>query len=166
MADSKLDLIFLRHGLADWPRWTGDDDDRPITEEGANETHQVAAFLAKLGVKPQKILTSPLPRAAQTAEIAAEHLPAPLIALDCLGKGFNLRKLSQLLEKEKAESLMLVGHEPSFSNVIGELTGGTVKLKKSGVARLRLDRSTMKGKLHWLLSPAICQAASRTTIRA
>ena len=158
MADSKLDLIFLRHGLADWPNWKGSDDDRPLTEEGKKETHQVAAFLAKLGVKPRKIFTSPLPRASQTAEIAAEHLQAPLVISDLLAKGFNVRKLSQLLEKAKIDSVMLVGHEPDFSRVIEKLTGGDVKLRKSGVVRLRLDRDKMKGQLHWLLPPIICKA--------
>lgn len=166
MADSKLDLIFLRHGQADWPDWTGDDDDRPLTEEGEKETHQVAAFLARLGVKPRKIITSPLPRALQTAEIAVEHLQSPLITSDLLANGFNVRKLSQLLEKGKIDSVMLVGHEPDFSSVIEKLTGGDVKLKKSGVARLRLDPDKMKGQLHWLLPPAICKAAAKTTIRA
>jgi phosphohistidine phosphatase len=155
VADSKLDLIFLRHGLADWPAWKGDDDDRPLTVEGKKETHQVAAFLAKLGLKPRKIFTSPLPRALQTAEIAAEHFPAPLITSDLLAKGFNVRKLSQLLEKAKIDSVMLVGHEPDFSRVIEKLTGGDVKLKKSGVARLRLDPGKMKGQLHWLLPPQL-----------
>ena len=157
MGSSKLNLIFLRHGLADWPNWTGSDDDRPLTEEGKKETHEVAGFLARLGVKPEKILTSPLPRASQTAEIAAEHLKAPLVISDYLAKGFSVRNLSQLLGKDKIDSVMLVGHEPDFSSVIEELTGGTVKLKKSGVARLRLERDQMTGKLHWLLSPAICK---------
>lgn len=167
MASSKLDLIFLRHGLADWPNWKGSDDDRPLTEDGKKETHEVAAFLAKLGVKPEKIFTSPLPRAAQTAEIAAEHLQAPLITSDCLAKGFTARKLSQLLEKEKIDIVMLVGHEPDFSSVIEKLTGGAVKLKKSGVARLRIDRDKLKGQLHWLLPPVVCKAAgNKPTISA
>jgi phosphohistidine phosphatase len=160
MANLKLDLIFLRHGQADWPNWKGSDDERPLTEEGEKETHEVAAFLAKLGVKPQKIFTSPLPRAAQTAQIAAEHLKAPSVTSGCLAPGFSVRKLSQLLDEEKIDNVVLVGHEPDFSCVIAKLTGGDVKLKKSGVARLRLDRDKMKGQLHWLLPPAICKAAN------
>lgn len=158
MSNSKLDLIFLRHGQADWPDWKGSDDDRPLTDEGKKETHQVAAFLANLGITPKKIFTSPLPRASQTAEIAAEHLKAPLQTSACLSKGFNVRKLSQLLDEGKIDNVMLVGHEPDFSNVIEELTGGDVKLRKSGVARLRLDRDKMQGQLHWLLPPVVCKA--------
>lgn len=156
MGNSKVDLTFLRHALADWPHWTGSDDDRPITEEGKKETHVVAAFLNKQGVAPQKIFTSPLPRAVQTAEIVAKHIKAPLLTSACLAKGFNAHQLWKLLDQEKIDDAILVGHEPDFSATIQELTGGSVKLKKSGVARLRLDRAKKSGRLLWLFPPAIC----------
>jgi phosphohistidine phosphatase len=159
MGDAKLDLFFFRHGLADWPNWRGDDDDRPLTDEGKKETHEVATFLAKLGVKPQKIITSPLPRASQTADIAVEYLHGPLKTSECLAKGFGVRELKELLSGDKIDTVMLVGHEPDFSRIIKKLSGGDVKLKKSGVARVRLDRDKMKGQLLWLLSPAICKKA-------
>ena len=159
MGDARLDLFLFRHGLADWPNWRGDDDDRPLTDEGKTETHEVATFLAKLGVKPQKIITSPLPRASQTADIAVEHLHMLLKTSECLAKGFGIRELKELLSGDKIDIVMLVGHEPDFSRVIKKLTGGDVKLKKSGVARVRLDRDKMKGQLLWLLSPTICKKA-------
>src|SRR3954452_21927909 len=114
---AKCDLIFFRHGLADWPDWPKPDDERPLTREGREITHRVATYLARLGVKPRKILTSPLPRASQTAEIVAEHLQAPIKVTRKLTKSFSLRKLEELLAGE-AESIMLVGHEPNFSLVI------------------------------------------------
>ena len=67
-------LYFLRHGAADWPDWTQPDDERPLTEAGRRELDQVGEFLARLEAAPNLILTSPLPRAAQTAAIAAQHL--------------------------------------------------------------------------------------------
>ncbi|HET9419152.1 MAG TPA: phosphohistidine phosphatase SixA [Chthoniobacterales bacterium] len=157
MAKSKVDLFFLRHGLADWPNWKGSDDDRPLTDEGREETHRVASFLAALGVRPRKILTSPLPRAAQTADIAAKHLRVPIETAKSLAKGFDVDALKRTLTDDKIDSVMLVGHEPDFSRVIAKLTGGDVKLKKTGVARLDLDRRTMTARLRWLLTPAICQ---------
>jgi len=69
-----MELYFLRHGEADWPDWHKSDDERPLTKRGKKEMHEVAAFLVRLKVRTSLILTSPLPRAAQTAEIAAEHL--------------------------------------------------------------------------------------------
>ena|SRR5713101_5017475 len=109
---AKLDLFFLRHGLADWPNWKESDDDQPLSDEGKSETHGVASFLVDVGVKPQKILTSSLPRASQTADIATEHLRVPV----------------------------------------------DVKLKKSGVGRIALDRGKMTGQLRWLLTPGACQS--------
>src|SRR5438128_7118262 len=67
-----MKLYFLRHGEADWPDWKKSDDERPLTKRGKKELHEVGAFLVRLKVRPDLILTSPLPRAAQTAEIAAE----------------------------------------------------------------------------------------------
>jgi phosphohistidine phosphatase len=157
---AKLDLYFFRHGLADWPNWKGSDDDRPLTEEGKKETHRVAAFLADAGARPEKIITSPLPRASQTADIAAEHLRAQLETVDSLAKGFDVAALKEILSGDKIDSVMLVGHEPDFSDVIAKLTGGNVKLKKTGIARIALDRKTMTGKLRWLLTPALCSRAA------
>jgi phosphohistidine phosphatase len=154
---AKVDLIFFRHGLADWPDWPRPDDERPLTREGRKITHEVATYLARLKVNPRKILTSPLPRASQTAEIVAEHLHAPVEVTSKLTKNFTVRKLEELLADE-AESVMLVGHEPNFSRVIKGLTGGEVKLRKSGVARLTIDPDAMQGRLDWLLTPKICRA--------
>ncbi|MFL6589310.1 MAG: phosphohistidine phosphatase SixA [Chthoniobacterales bacterium] len=153
---AKLDLIFLRHGLADWPNWTKPDDERPLTKKGRKETREVARYLARLKVRPGKILTSPLPRASQTADIAAEHLKAPVESTRKLTKDFTVRKLKDLLAGATG-SVMLVGHEPNFSAVIEALTGGEIKLRKSGVARLTIDPDNMQGRLDWLLTPKNCR---------
>ena len=64
-----MHLYFLRHGAADWPDWNKPDDERPLTKAGEKEMHKVGEFLAALKVRPDVILTSPLPRAEQTADI-------------------------------------------------------------------------------------------------
>ena len=69
-----MDLYFLRHGEADWPDWKKSDDERPLTKHGKKEMHEVAKFLKRAKARPDLIITSPLPRASQTAEIAAKHL--------------------------------------------------------------------------------------------
>lgn len=155
MASGKLDLYFFRHGLADWPNWTRSDDDRPLNTAGRNETAQVAAFLAGLKVKPRKILTSPLPRASQTAAICAEYLRTQFETTKHLDKRFNVSALRRILHR-KIDVVVLVGHEPSLSRVIKRITGGTIKLRKSGVARVSVDLSTMHGRLEWLLEPSLC----------
>jgi phosphohistidine phosphatase len=62
-----MKLYFLRHGEADWPSWKKPDDERPLTKRGKREMREVAKFLDRLKVRPDLIVTSPLPRAAETA---------------------------------------------------------------------------------------------------
>ena len=67
-----MKLCFLRHGEADWPNWTKPDNERPLTERGRKEMKRVAKFLDRLKLSADAILTSPLPRASQTAEIVGQ----------------------------------------------------------------------------------------------
>jgi phosphohistidine phosphatase len=148
-------LYFLRHGEADWPDWKKPDDERPLTKDGKKEMREVAAFLKRVKAKPDLIVTSPLPRASQTAEIAAEHLKIKCREDKLLEPGFNRPGLERLLKKYPEESLMIVGHEPDFSEVISELTGAALKLSKAGIALVDLNRSWRSGRLLWLLPPKI-----------
>jgi phosphohistidine phosphatase len=144
-------LYLLRHGEADWPDWKRPDDERPLTNAGKKEVHQVAKFLVALKAKANLIITSPLPRASQTADIAAEHLKVRCQEDRMLAPGFRVEDLTRVLRKYPQEGLMLVGHEPDFSQVIAALTGGSVKLSKAGVALV--DVNLRKGKLLWLFPP-------------
>lgn len=152
-----MDLYFLRHGEADWPDWKKSDDERPLTKRGKKEMHEVAAFLKRIKAKPALIVTSPLPRAAQTAEIAAEYLKVKCDEDKLLAPGFRRDELERLLKKYPEESLMLVGHEPDFSETISALTGGSLKLSKAGVALVELDHSWRNGRLLWLFPPKLAK---------
>lgn len=152
-----MELYFLRHGEAEWPEWKKPDDERPLTKHGKKEMHEVAAFLVRLKVRPSLILTSPLPRAAQTAEIAAEHLDVKCREERCLAPGFGPTELEQIINKYPAESLMIVGHEPDFTETISALTGASLKLSKAGVALVDFDPSSQKGRLLWLFPPKIAK---------
>ena len=118
-------LYFLRHGPADWPDWKKPDDERPLTKAGRKEVHEVGELLTALRVQLDVILTSPLPRAAQTADIAAEHLKVRAREEKLLAPGFTAEDLKRLLRKYPQQVLMLVGHEPDFTGVIAALTGAT-----------------------------------------
>jgi phosphohistidine phosphatase len=155
-----MKLCFLRHGEADWPNWNKPDDDRPLTERGRKEMKRVAKFLERLEFSADAILTSPLPRASQTAEIAAARLGIELKTESALAHGFNVERLRRLLAKAGADCIMIVGHEPEFSEVIKELTGGEVKLSKAGVALLEVNRECTSGKLLWLFPPKFSKAVS------
>jgi phosphohistidine phosphatase len=150
-------IYFLRHGEADWPDWKRPDDERPLTEKGKKEMHQVGAFLANLSVKPDVVLTSPLPRASQTAEIAAHYVDAKSVEDDLLAPGFGRSELKKLLKKRGYQSLMVVGHEPDFSKTICKLTRARVKLSKAGIALVEVDPALRDGKLLWLLPPKMAK---------
>jgi phosphohistidine phosphatase len=150
-------IYFLRHGEADWPDWKKSDDERPLTEKGKIEMHQIGAFLANLSVKPDVVLTSPFPRASQTAEIAAHYVDAKCVQDDLLTPGFGRSELKKLLKKRSYESLMVVGHEPDFSKTIGKLTGARIKLSKGGIALVEVDTDWSCGKLLWLFPPKIAK---------
>jgi phosphohistidine phosphatase len=150
-------IYFLRHGQADWPDWEKPDDERPLTKRGKKEMHAVAAFLKRIKARPDLIVTSPLPRASQTAEIAAERLKVKCRHDKLLAKGFGRQELERLLKKYPEESLMIVGHEPDFTQTISQLTGGSLKLSKAGVVLLELDRSWRNGRLLWLFPPKIAK---------
>lgn len=150
-----MDLYFLRHGEADWPNWKRDDDERPLTKRGKKEMHAVARFLKRVKAGPDLIVTSPLPRASQTAEIAADHLRVKCREDRLLAPGFGRGELERLMKKYPEEALMIVGHEPDFSEVISELTGASLKLSKAGVGLVELNRSWRDARLLWLFPPKI-----------
>jgi phosphohistidine phosphatase len=154
-----MKLCFLRHGEADWPNWNKPDDERPLTERGCKEMKRVVKFVERLKLSPDTILTSPLPRASQTAEIVAARLGITLQTEPALAHGFNIERLRRIVTKLECECVMVVGHEPEFSEVIKQLTGGTVKLSKAGIALLEVNRSCTSGKLLWLFPPKFAKAA-------
>ena len=154
-----MQLYFLRHGEADWPNWTKPDDERPLTEFGKKEVRQVAKFLDRLKVRPDLVVTSPLPRASQTAKIAAEQLKTKLCRDESLTPGFGISELRTVLKPHHSRVLMLVGHEPDFTSVISELTGASLKLSKAGVALLDIDPESEEGKLLWLFPPKFARKA-------
>lgn len=154
-----MHLYFLRHGEADWPNWKKPDDERPLTDFGKKEMRDVAKVLDRLKVRPDLIVTSPLPRASQTAEIAADYLKGKLREDELLAKGFGIDELEIVLKRHRAKRLMLVGHEPDFTEVISALTGASLRLSKAGVALIEVDPAKMEGELLWLFPPKLARKA-------
>ena len=153
-----MNLYFLRHGEADWPDWDKPDDERPLTKRGKKEIKKLAKFLINLDVDLDEIVTSPLPRASQTADIIAKRYSLQSRIDDRLEPGFDASDLEKLLEARQDLSLMIVGHEPDFTEVISHLTDARLKLSKGGVALIDLDASRMKGRLLWLFPPKLAKA--------
>ena len=159
--DEIMKLCFLRHGVAmERTKGKGDDAERPLTEIGRKRMVQSAGVLARLDLNLDAILTSPLARALQTAEIVAESLKAKekLLQESRLGLGFNRDQLAAILgDHAGADALMLVGHEPSFSETISAIIGGgRIVCKKGGLACVDLGNQTsLKGELLWLIPPRL-----------
>jgi phosphohistidine phosphatase len=147
-----MNLFLLRHANADWPDWRKPDDERPLTKRGKKESRQMARFLERTKTSIDLIVTSPLPRAAQTAKIVAHKLKTKLREDRKLAPGFGATKLKALLKSHRHRNLMIVGHEPDFSGVVRVLTGGAIKLAKAGIAVVQLEQPTMRGRLLWLIS--------------
>ncbi len=150
-----MKLFFLRHGLAgEKSAWHGDDAKRPLTTEGITKMKRTAKTLAALDLNLDVIVTSPLVRAKQTAEIVAKKFKCPLVEDQRLALGFNDNQLKEiLLDHPETSNVMLVGHEPDFSETISTfIGGGRVVCEKDGLARVDLPNSHSKhGELKWLM---------------
>jgi phosphohistidine phosphatase len=152
-------VYFLRHGLAGVrEEWQGDDARRPLTKKGIKNLVTQAKTLARLDLQLDVIITSPLTRAFQTADIVARALKmvAQLQQDERLRPGFSRDDLEQVLaDHPQAKNIMLVGHEPDFSLTISALIGGgKVILKKGSLTRVDITTTDpLQGDLVWLLPP-------------
>jgi phosphohistidine phosphatase len=152
-----MKLYFLRHGIADWPDWDpARDHERPLTKDGMKKMKEQAKALADLDVKIDAVLSSPYTRAYQTADIVAGKMGLEVKTEPRLAPGFNVDKLAEIVAAfADDQALLLVGHEPTFSMVIAELSGGgRVQMKKGALARVDVNRE-LQGELVWLLQPKI-----------
>ncbi len=121
------------------------DDERPLTDRGARQAESVGRSLARLGAQIDVCLTSPKLRAVQTAELACEPLGVtPTIEPALAGEPFDVHELIT----GRGENILLVGHDPSFSLTVHDLTGAQTRLRKGGLAGIA------KGELVVLLRPA------------
>jgi phosphohistidine phosphatase len=140
-----VELYVVRHGTA-VPRGTPGiaDEDRPLTADGEKELRKVARGLKRLKIAPDRIVTSPLPRARRTAEIIAERLGKEDVLEDseALRAGCEAESIRDWLNARPEACLMIVGHDPAFSELVGLLVGAGVghpicELEKGGVAAFR-----------------------------
>jgi len=157
-------IILFRHGPAgerDPARWP-DDGDRPLSARGVDRTHEAARGLAKLEPGVRHIVTSPLRRAAMTAEILAEVFDeASTEHLDALAPGGSYRGVIEFVRGLPEENAVaLVGHEPDLGKLAGILAFGApaaLPLKKAGACAFEFEGppTAGTGRLLWLLTPRI-----------
>jgi phosphohistidine phosphatase len=143
-------LWLLRHGDAEHD--SGPDFDRRLTGRGERQATAAGAALARLGVTFAACYTSPRVRALDTARLACQQLGLEPEQLQALGDGFGREHALELLRRHGGdERVLLVGHEPDFSQTVFDLTGGRVDFKKGGLAAVRVEAGG--GTLLVLLRP-------------
>jgi phosphohistidine phosphatase len=166
-----MELYLLRHAIAidrGTEGYLGNADDRrPLTAEGLKKMTEAARGIQHLGLSFDEILSSPLPRAWETARIVARAIRGESRLIECpeLVPEAPLSKTIDLLElrKDKA-SILLVGHEPSLSRLATHLLqGGSsefLEFKKGGMAKLELEfaRGHARSRLVWLVTPRILRS--------
>jgi phosphohistidine phosphatase len=152
-----MKLYLLRHATA--VDVASSDAARELTREGREEACIAGAALAELGVKLSHILTSPLVRARQTAEIVAKVLkfPGDVESLDELENGASTSSLLKVLKPlSSPNDILLVGHMPSLSEHLAALIGAesaqAFPLGKASVACMELEQWRIgTGQLRWLM---------------
>lgn len=154
-------LYVLRHAIAEEPRLGQPDSSRHTTERGRFKARRVLSHARHVGVHPDVVLTSPYPRASETAEIACQELrlgTAP-IETRALEPYMNERELwNEARGYLAAGDVMVVGHNPQLSSLVMLLMGaapGALWLKKSGLVALDVEGmgSRPAAMLLWLLTP-------------
>ncbi|MDE1725948.1 MAG: phosphohistidine phosphatase SixA [Thaumarchaeota archaeon] len=157
-----MDLFILRHGEAGRSSATvRDDSKRTLSVEGEKEVKDISKGIKSLGIEFDYILTSPLLRSKQTAELVSKIIMPknPIKELDELKpEGNKLQFYNKLSNLKQDSSVLIVGHEPYLSELIGEaISHGECKidLKKASLARIRITITLpkLKGELRWLLTP-------------
>jgi phosphohistidine phosphatase len=158
-----LELYLIRHGVAEergdkYP----DDSKRPLTAQGMSRLRKEARALDRLGVTFDQILTSPLVRTRQTADVFAEVIKGkpPVATVDALTPAGTAAAVIQELSKYARKGrIALVGHEPNMGELAARLIGARAPLefKKGAVCRIDFETLPPKGVGHlvWLLPPKV-----------
>ena len=163
------ELYLIRHAIAEergekWP----DDTKRPLSADGVARMRRAAKGLAKLGVKFDVVLTSPLVRTKQTADIVAGAFDPrpPIVTADALAPGGSVQTVLADLEKQsRRKRIALVGHEPGIGELAARLAGSRhpFEFKKSAVCRIDVETlpPTGPGTLRWFVTLRILRMIKR-----
>ena len=165
-ANRSLEIYLVRHAIAaergpEWP----DDDLRPLTDRGIARFEKAVAGLSNLKLAVDEVLTSPLVRARQTADLLASGLEdgPPVQVLETLAPGHEPADVVEAVARlARGRRVALVGHEPGLGELAAYLLGTRrdIAFKKGGVCRIDLESGVARssGVLVWFLSPKIMRS--------
>lgn len=157
-----MEIYLLRHGIAENAHPGLKDSDRALTPQGRKKLERVLARAQSAGVKPSLILSSPLRRAMETAEVAAKSLAykGKIIHTPALVPDAAPSLLwEELRTRQDENSILLSTHEPFTSAAVAFLLNTPtlqVDMKKAGLMRIDCNRlgTEPRGVLKWYLTPA------------
>jgi phosphohistidine phosphatase len=169
MESQPFELYLIRHGVAaergeNYP----DDTKRPLTNEGVQKLRKEAKALVALDITFDVILTSPLVRTRQTAEVVAgafRNAP-PIVNMPSLAPGSSHNAIIEELSKQqRRHRIAMVGHEPGIGELAGRLIGvrRPLEFKKGAICRIDVAAlpPTGPGQLKWFLTPKILRKIAK-----
>jgi phosphohistidine phosphatase len=158
-------LILFRHAKSDWDSGAASDHARPLAKRGVEAARVMGRFLMSAGEVPEQVLCSSAVRAVTTVQLAAKAggWIVPIDFRESLylpDTGSVIKEIRQA--PDRLSSLMLVGHEPTWSELISELIGGgEIRFPTAAMARINFDTDSWervrhgRGKLAWLVKPKL-----------
>ena len=160
------ELYIMRHGLAVVRNVTTvmDDAKRPLTPEGKQKMREIASGLVRAGLEADWIVSSPLVRAVETAELVADAQESkpPLDLCEALRPGGDPEALvTYLAKRSNRRRVLVVGHEPDLSQLAARLIGAgrnaNMPFKKGGCCLITFTIFPPKspGRLMWWLPPRV-----------
>ncbi len=159
-----MNLYLMRHAIAVDADDNSQDRLRPLTAKGRLKLIRIAQNLKNLDITFDLILTSPALRALQTAETVAGvlglHSKKVIQTENLAPPGSTVHLLAEIIARESLDNLLIVGHEPYLSQLIGMLLAGdaslSIRLKKAGLCKLSFEQLVYGrcATLEWLLTPA------------
>jgi phosphohistidine phosphatase len=161
-------LILLRHAKSDWGSGLERDHERPLNSRGQRSAETVGRFLELSMEVPAGVVTSSAVRARTTVELAAEAggWSCPVEVTNSLYEATPEAVLKVIQERPDAQdSLLLAGHEPTWSRLVERFTGGRAKIVTATLVRIDFSVAHWRevrfagGTLVWLVSPKLLERA-------
>ena len=140
-------LYLVRHADAGDPsEWTGPDAERPLSGKGVKQVARLAATLLAAETRFDAIRHSPARRCVETATVLSAALEVETTTDDRLANGPTLSDLDRMFDRKGVHRLALVGHEPSLSKILVELTGVSgIAVEKGALIRIDLPNGVTAG---------------------
>ena len=166
-----MTIYFLRHASAGQKKLNPKKDEkRGLDSDGVHQCTQMGRILASMDAGVEAVISSPLKRATQTAALVANEIgyEGKLSIENALRPEARYEQFRDMLRKyAKADSVMVVGHNPNFSEFLGHLIGDNgarahIDMKKAAVAKVESEQK--KFVLQWLLTPRVATASSEASV--